>query len=50
MIHNPRALRIRMAVITVAAAVLFVGMLVGFYHRANIPPEILQIQAREAQR
>lgn len=48
--HHPRALKLKMILMTAGVTVLFLGLLVGFYRRASTPPEVLMIQAREANR
>lgn len=48
--HRPRALRVRMIIMTLGLAALLVGALVGFYRRADTPIDVLIIQARELNR
>jgi len=48
--HHPRALRAKMIIMTLGMAALLVGVLVGFYRRANIPSDVLPVQAREINR
>lgn len=39
-----------MIIMTLGLALVLVGVLVGFYHRADIPVDVLMIQARELNR
>lgn len=43
-------MRVRMVIMTLGVAAVMVGMLVGFYRRANTPAEVLLIQARQLNR
>lgn len=47
LINHPRAMKVRVLVVTIGMAALLVGTLVGFYRQANNPADILLIQARE---
>lgn len=48
--HHPRALRAKMIIMTLGVAALFLGVLIGFYQRANSTGAVLAIQARENNR
>lgn len=48
--HHPRALKAKMIIMSLGVAALFLGLLVGFYRRANSPADVLTIQARELNR
>lgn len=47
LINHPKAMRTRMLVLTLGTIAVLVGALIGFYHHANDPADILLIQARE---
>jgi hypothetical protein len=47
LINHPKTMKTRMMIITVGLVAILVGALVGFYHHANDPADILLIQARE---
>jgi hypothetical protein len=47
LINHPRAMRMRVMVLTLGTIAILVGALIGFYRHANDPADILLIQARE---
>lgn len=47
LINHPRAMQIRMIFVTLGLGAILVGAMVGLFHKANDPADILLIQARE---